>query len=155
MGLLSCRGNRELHEPLRWNGLRVSLKQRNCPFARERPDGETQRESEPSLQFSLLTGSAALTPWADVQRGLPAPIVNTPDDGETGTIGGDGDGPMSYLDYQKAEAQNTALAASLAAAAAVEPVKPKATAKSKRAKSTKVKGKTKKAATKKTKKKRS
>jgi soluble lytic murein transglycosylase len=97
-------------------------------------------------------GSAALTPWSDVQRGLPAPIINMSDDGETGTIGGDGDGAMSYLDYQKAEAQNAALAASLAQAAAAEPVRPKATAKSKMSAKAK-KAKTKKASTKKTRKK--
>ena len=58
---------------------------------------------------------------------------------------------MSYLDYQKAEAQNAALAASLAQVAAAEPEKPKATAKSTKAKAKKAK--TKKATAKKTKKK--
>lgn len=83
----------------------------------------------------LNGGSAPLTPMADVQRGLPAPIVTGPDDEDAGNLGATADGPMSYLDYQKAEAQNAALAASLAGAGAVaataEPVKPKATAKAK------------------------
>lgn len=65
----------------------------------------------------LAGGTAPLTAMADVQRGLPAPIVNMPDGDDVG----DGsstvtpDTAISYLEYQKAEQANAALAASQAA----------------------------------------
>ena len=71
----------------------------------------------------LAGGTAPLTALADVQRGVPAPISTAPDeedqgDGSTGT--GTGDGPISYLDYTKAEAANAALASKLGDPPAIE-----------------------------------
>ena len=79
----------------------------------------------------LAGGSAPLTAMVDVQRGLPAPILNGPDDdeGSAGTVDQQ-DTAINYLDYQKAEAANAALAASLATISPPEPkVTPKASSK--------------------------
>ncbi len=86
----------------------------------------------------LNGGTAPLTAMADVQRGLPAPIGTNNDLDD----GGDGSADMpdtaiNYLEYQKAEAQNAALATSLSQAAVKEPVRPKATAHGKAGKTTK------------------
>lgn len=90
----------------------------------------------------LSGGRAPLTAMADVQRGLPAPIVNQPDDDE-GSTGGAGnglqDGPIPYADYQKAQTDNAALAASLQTIPAPPPAVKKSSSKAKR--STKAKSK--------------
>jgi soluble lytic murein transglycosylase len=88
----------------------------------------------------LNGGHAPLTAMADVQRGLPAPIVTTPDDDAgDGSSGGLQDGPISYADYQKAQADNAALASSLQSIPAPPPAVKKTTSKSK--KSSKAKSK--------------
>ncbi len=87
----------------------------------------------------LNGGHAALTAMADVQRGLPAPIVNAPDDGsDDGSSNGLQDGPISYADYQKAQADNAALAASLQTIPAPPP-EPKSHGKSKKSSKAKAK----------------
>jgi len=72
----------------------------------------------------LNGGHAPLTAMADITRGTPAPIG-----GFDASDVGDGslpDGPISYADYQKAQAQDAAAAAALSAAPkpAPEPEKP-------------------------------
>lgn len=92
----------------------------------------------------LSGGRAPLTAMADVQRGLPAPIVTTPDDDAGDGSAGNGlaDGPIPYAEYQKAQADNAALAASLQTIPAPPPAA-KSTAKSSKSKKT-AKAKTKK-----------
>lgn len=61
----------------------------------------------------LNGGRAPLTAMADITRGTPAPVG-----GFDANDVGDGslpDGPISYADYQKAEAKNAAMAAALTA----------------------------------------
>ncbi len=76
-------------------------------------------------RVKLAGGTGPLTSLADVQRGLPAPIVTQtdPDDVGDGSSQGQPDTAINYLDYQKAEAANAALATSLSQAAVPEPVR--------------------------------
>lgn len=86
----------------------------------------------------LNGGTAPLTAMADVQRGLPAPIGTNTDLEDAGDGSADlPDTAINYLEYQKAEAQNAALANSLSQAAVKEPARPKATAHGKAGKTTK------------------
>ena len=86
----------------------------------------------------LNGGTAPLTALADVQRGLPAPIGTSNDLDDSGDGSADSpDTAINYLEYQKAEAANAALANSLSHAAVAEPARPKATAHGKAGKTTK------------------
>ncbi|MBW8735444.1 MAG: hypothetical protein JF571_14305 [Asticcacaulis sp.] len=92
----------------------------------------------------LNGGTAPLTAMADVQRGLPAPIGTNNDLDDSGDGSADSpDTAINYLEYQKAEAANAALANSLSHATVPEPARPKATAHGKAKKTTRAaKGKT-------------
>jgi soluble lytic murein transglycosylase len=67
----------------------------------------------------LNGGTAPLTATADITQGTPAPFgaFDASDVGD----GSLPDGPISYADYQKAQARDAAAAAALAAAPKAEP----------------------------------